>query len=102
MTVAWDAMSDSEVFESLKQAPRKVAGPWIEPIDYAGRVINSACRRTPDNQTIVWEEPDGAGYVIHAWATTEGYGGQCLRFATRAAVDAWLRDHGWRLAEAVN
>jgi len=101
MLVPWKDMNAHETFVSLLNAPKKIAGPWVEPA--LDRL--PACRRGPDGHTVVWEY--GNKVTIHAFAVlmsiqTDSPADAAARngplhFTSRAAADAWLRDHGWLL-----
>lgn len=101
MLVPWKDMNAHDTFVSLLNAPKKIAGPWHEPV--LDRF--PACRKGPDGHTVVWDF--GGKITVHAFSVQMSIQvdspddaaarNSPLHFTSRGAADTWLRDHGWIL-----
>lgn len=86
-TVDWASMTPRAQLESLKNAPKRIFGPWVEKNNDGPYWI----RDSLGGSRAEWF-PDGRLYVGRIIGIEQA-------FPTRASADAWLRNQGWILVE---
>lgn len=100
--VDWTSMTDAEVFEAVRAAP-KISGPWKEHPPDASHSLAHYSREEPKNEMIIAiivpEKNDQVADVgWNAVIVGEGLETFSTLEEAKTKIDEILRRAGWRLA----